>query len=149
MDKLIVDIDAIADPHVAASQRTLFGLVEVLVKANAAQEKTIRQLKDEVNRLKGEQGKPEIRKQKAGGDAVDPSHSSEADRKKRSEQKPRVKKAKKKNTVKIDRWIDYDVDKDSLPPDAKFQGYETRVVQDLKSLQKMLNSGWPYIIPSH
>lgn len=64
LEKLTVDIDAIADPHVAAVQRTLFGLVEVLVEANKAQAKTIQQLKDEVNRLKGEQGKPDIRKQK-------------------------------------------------------------------------------------
>jgi len=132
LEKLTVDIDAIADPHVAAIQRTLFGLVEVLVEANAAQAKTIQQLKDEVNRLKGEQGKPNIRKQKKGADEVDPKHSSEADRKRRGEQKPRTKKTKKKNTVKIDRRVDCDVDKDSLPPDAKFKGYETRVVQDLK-----------------
>ena len=131
LEKLTVDIDAIADPHVAAGQRTLFGLVEVLVEANAAQGKTIQQLKDEVNRLKGEQGKPEIRKQKTGADAVDPKHSSEADRKRRGDQKPRAKKNKKKNTVKIDRRVDCDVDKDSLPPDVKFQGYETRVVQDI------------------
>jgi hypothetical protein len=132
LEKLTVDIDVIADPHVAAIQRTLFGLVEVLVEANAAQAKTIQQLKDEVNRLKGEQGKPNIRKQKTGADEVDPKHSSEADRKKRGEQKPRTKKTKKKSTVKIDRWVDCEVDKDSLPPDAKFKGYETRVVQDLK-----------------
>lgn len=132
LEKLTVDIDAIADPHVAAVQRTLFGLVEVLVEANAAQAKTIQQLKDEVSRLKGEQGKPNIRKQKTGADTVDPKHSSEADRKRRGEQKPRAKKTKKKNTVKIDRRVDCDVDKDSLPPDAKFKGYETRVVQDLK-----------------
>ncbi len=132
LEKLTVDIDAIADPHVAAVQRTLFGLVEVLVEANAAQAKTIQQLKDEVNRLKGEQGKPNIRKQKTGADAVDPKHSSEADRKRRGEQKPRAKKSKKKNAIKIDRRVDCDVDKDSLPPDAKFKGYETRVVQDLK-----------------
>jgi hypothetical protein len=132
LEKLTVDIDAISDPHVAAIQRTLFGLVEVLVEANAAQAKTIQQLKDEVNRLKGEQGKPNIRKQKKGADEVDPKHSSDADRKRRGEQKPRTKKTKKKNTVKIDRRVDCDVDKDSLPPDAKFKGYETRVVQDLK-----------------
>ena len=141
LDKLTVDIDAIADPHVAAGQRTLFGLVEVLVEANAAQGKTIQQLKDEVNRLKGEQGKPEIRKQKTGADTVDPKHSSEADRKKRSEQKPRAKKNKKKKAVKIDRQVDCDVDKDSLPPDAKFQGYETRVVQDLKIITDNVEFG--------
>jgi len=56
LEKLTVDIDAIADPHVAAVQRTLFGLVEALVEVNATQAKTIQQLKDEVNRLKGEQG---------------------------------------------------------------------------------------------
>lgn len=132
LEKLTVDIDAIADPHVAAVQKTLFGLVEALVEVNATQAKTIQQLKDEVNRLKGEQGKPDIRKQTTGTDAVDPKHSSEADRKKRDDQKPRAKKTKKKNTVKIDRRVDCEVDKDSLPPDAKFKGYETRVVQDLK-----------------
>jgi hypothetical protein len=132
LEKLTVDIDAIADPHVAAVQRTLFGLVEALVEINAMQAKTIQQLKDEINRLKGEQGKPDIRKQTTGTDAVDPNHSSEADRKKRGDQKPRAKKTKKKSTVKIDRRVDCDVDKDSLPPDAKFKGYETRVVQDLK-----------------
>jgi len=132
LEKLTVDIDAIADPHVAAVQRTLFGLVEVLVEVNATQAKTIQQLKDEVNRLKGEQGKPNIRKQKTGADATNPKHSSEADRKRRGNQKPRAKKTKKKKTIKIDRRVDCDVDKDSLPPDAKFKGYETRVVQDLK-----------------
>lgn len=132
LEKLTVDIDAITDPHVAAVQRTLFGLVEVLVEINAAQRKTIQELKDEVNRLKGEQGKPDIRKQKTSADAIDPKHSSEADRNKRGEQKTRAKKTKKKKTVKIDRRVDCDVDKDCLPPDAKFQGYETRVVQDLK-----------------
>jgi len=76
--------------------------------------------------------KPDIRKQTTGTDAIDPKHSSEADRKKRGDQKPRAKKTKKKNTVKIDRRVDCDVGKDSLPPDAKFKGYETRVVQDLK-----------------
>ena len=132
LEKLTVDIDAIADPHVAAVQRTLFGLVEALVEVNAMQAKTIQQLKDEVNRLKGEQGKPDIRKQTTGAGAVDPKHSSEADRKKRGDQKPRTKKTKKKSTVKIDRWVDCEVDKDSLPTDAKFKGSETRVVQDLK-----------------
>ena len=132
LEKLTVDIDAIADPHVAAVQRTLFGLVEALVEVNATQAKTIQQLKDEVNRLKGEQGKPDIRKQTTGTGAVDPKHSSEADRKKRGDQKPRTKKTKKKSTIKIDRRVDCDVDKDSLPPDAKFKGYETRIVQDLK-----------------
>ena len=132
LEKLTVDIDAITDPHVAAVQRKLFGLVEVLVEINAAQGKTIQELKDEVNRIKGEQGKPDIRKQKTSADAIDPKHSSEADRNKRGEQKTRAKKTKKKKTVKIDRRVDCDVDKDCLPPDAKFQGYETRVVQDLK-----------------
>ena len=112
LEKLTVDIDAITDPHVAAVQRKLFGLVEVLVEINAAQGKTIQELKDEVNRIKGEQGKPDIRKQKTSADAIDPKHSSEADRNKRGEQKTRAKKTKKKKTVKIDRRVDCDVDKD-------------------------------------
>ena len=81
LEKLTVDIDAIADPHVTAVQRTLFALLEALAEVNATQAKTIQKLKDEVNRLKGEQGKPDIRKQTTGTDAVAPKHSSEADRK--------------------------------------------------------------------
>ena len=40
--------------------------------------------------------KPDIRKQTTGTDAIDPKHSSEADRKKRGDQKPRAKKPKRK-----------------------------------------------------
>jgi len=130
MAGLAKDIDAIVDPHVASVQKTLLNLVEVLVEANASLKKLNQSLKDENNRLKGEQGQPTIRPQKKGG-ATDTNISSDADRKKRGEKKPRKKKGKKKQEIKIDKHIVCEIDKTILPPDAEYKGMETRVIQDL------------------
>lgn len=133
LDEIAIEIETIPDKRIANSQRLLLNLVEVLSEENESLKKTIQALKDEINRLKGEQGKPAIRKQTKEGDLTNPNHSSEKDRKRRSEQKkPRKPKVKKKTTVKIDRRVVIEFDKNGLPPDAMFKGYETRVVQDIK-----------------
>ena len=62
LKKLTAEIDAIADTRVADIQRTLLNLVEVLLAENESLKEIIQQLKDEVNRLKGEQGKPDFSK---------------------------------------------------------------------------------------
>jgi hypothetical protein len=129
LDKLTVDIDAIADPHVAAIQRTLFNLIEILVSENEMLRETIQKLKDEISRLKGEQGKPDVRKQTKGGNN---NHSSESYRKNCRNKKTHKPKNKKKQTVKIDRQITCEIDKRNLPDDAVFKGYEKRIVQDIK-----------------
>ena len=64
LKKLTAEIDAIADTRVADIQRTLLNLVEVLLAENESLKEIIQQLKDEVNRLKGEQGKAEFSKKK-------------------------------------------------------------------------------------
>ena len=59
------------------------------------------------------------------------------------------KKAKKKNTVKIDRHITCKIDKSSLPDDAVFKGYETRVIQDIKIVTDNIEFKLPvYYSPS-
>ena len=58
----------------------LLNIVESLVDENETYRKTIQELTDEINRLKGEQGKPKIRPQKNNGKG---NHSSEEERKKR------------------------------------------------------------------
>jgi hypothetical protein len=124
LDELTIDIESIADKQLANSQRLLLNLVEVLLEENEALKKTNQAFKNEINRLKGEQGKPSLRKQ---------NHSSEKDRKRRGEQnKPRKPKIKKKKDVKIDRRVVIEFDKNGLPPDVIFKGYETRVIQDIK-----------------
>ena len=84
------NIASISDERVAAVQKTLFNLVEVLVDANAQRDKIIQELKDEINRLKGEQGKPKFDKKKPEKlEPIDSNHSSEDDRNKR---KKKIKK---------------------------------------------------------
>jgi hypothetical protein len=83
-------------------------------------------LRDENNRLKGEQGKPNIKgnKKEASPKA---DHSSESERHKK---RVRHKKSKKVE-VRIDREEILKVDAKQLPADAEYKGYETVVVQDL------------------
>ena len=130
LDELTGEIDSIADKKAVGIIKILINLVEILAEENARCKKTIQQQKDEISRLKGEQGKPNIRKQKSGDIQGKSNHSSEKNRKKKNKNKN--KKAKKKPTVKIDRQVKIEFDKSTLPPDAVFKGYETRIIQDLK-----------------
>jgi hypothetical protein len=57
--------------------KKLLNIIERLASSNEAQESELQQLRDEINRLKGEQGKPDIKaNKKKDGDI-----SSEAERK--------------------------------------------------------------------
>jgi hypothetical protein len=136
LDELTGDIGSIADKKTVAIINVLINLVEMLAEENARLKETGQELKDEINRLKGEKGKPDIRKQKKDDDddPTNPDHSSEKDRNKRGAQKKRKPKNKKTQTVRIDRRVTVEFDKTTLPDDAKFKGYESRIIQDLKIL---------------
>ena len=103
----------------------LLNLVEELKQKNLAQRIQIQQLRDEINRLKGEQGKPTIKPNKKS------DHSSEEERRKRRPPHKREKR-KKLADVKISRDEYLEIDKATLPEDAKFQGYDPVIVQDLR-----------------
>lgn len=102
----------------------LLNLVEELKRENDALRAKVQQLRDEVNRLKGEQGKPKIKPgKKAGGS----NHSSEKERRQPKERKRR----RKVQQIKIDREKKLEVERSQLPNDAKFKGYEVVTIQDL------------------
>ena len=106
--------------HVVIS---LMNLVESLSAKVAQQAEEIQRLRDENNRLKGEQGKPNIKpntKAKA-------SLSSEEERR---ESKPHHKASKQAN-IRIDRVEVVKVDEEHVPADAQFKGYEDVIVQDI------------------
>jgi hypothetical protein len=72
-------------------------------------------LRDENNRLKGEQGKPKIRPNAKGS----PTLSSEQERR-----VPKAHhKAHKHAHLTIDRVETVKLDRQALPPDAQFKGY--------------------------
>lgn len=86
-----------------------------------------RTLKDEINRLKGEQGRPEIAKKKKGDSGG--NYSTEKERSKgKSTQKGR---GKRNHKVSIHKTTTCHVDKKNLPPDAIFKGYSEVIVQDI------------------
>ena len=105
----------------------LFQRLEQLEEENARLQAENQHLRDEINRLKGEQGTPDIR----GNTRKSRDISSEKERKHREPKKEKKSKAKKHNIV-IDRVEVCRVDKATLPNDAEFKGYESVIIQEIR-----------------
>ena len=119
-----LDLDSIVDGPARELVRRLLNLLEEVMADLRAAQAEIQRLRDENNRLKGEQGQPKIKPNKPP-EATD--HSSEKERR-----KPRSwKKGTKVPQIQIDREQVLRVDPAILPPDAAFKGYEEVVVQDV------------------
>lgn len=126
-----------------ALQRIMFlqNLIEKEKSENRSLRADLQQLRDENNRLKGEQARPNIKpnqkKEIPSESEAEPltkspkSHySSESQRAKESQSRSRKKS--KRDQIKIDREVVLDVDSNILPQDAQFKGYQEVIVQDIK-----------------
>jgi hypothetical protein len=102
----------------------LLNLVEELKSENVALREEVQRLRAENNRLKGEQGQPKVKPNKA---KKNQDYSSEQERR----QPKQWGKRGKVDKVAIDREEKLVIDKQELPADAQFKGYESVVVQDL------------------
>jgi hypothetical protein len=87
------DPTTIPDPTLRAVVQTLMNQVETLHEQNRTQAAEIQRLRDEIARLKGEQGKPDIKPSRAPDEPHD--RSSEAERK--PPRTPRGKRSKNQN----------------------------------------------------
>src|SRR5437868_808192 len=103
---------------------SLMNLVEHLSAKVAEQAEDIQRLRDENNRLKGEQSQPKILPHTKAKTAL----SSE---KERRASKPHHK-ANKHAQIRIDRVEVVKVEKQQLPDDAQFKGYEDVIVHDVE-----------------
>jgi len=124
--KINIRPDELEDQELSESFHLLLQIIEHLREENEKLKAENQKLRDEINLLKGEQGKPAIR----GGGKKAKDISSEKDRKKRRKKKKRKSKAKK-HKIKIDRTEKCKVDRDELPEDAEFKGYESVIVQEI------------------
>lgn len=120
-----VDLSAILEEKTRELVKGLLNFIEQLSSNLCEARAENQRLRDENNRLKGEQGKPEIKANVEGEASKD--HSSEKGRK-----KPRKRQAKKKTaSIVIAREEILKVAQAVLPADAIFKGYEENVVQDI------------------
>lgn len=120
-----LDLTGIQDENARQLIVRLLNLIEDLSADLRDAQVENQRLRDEINRLKGEQGKPNIK-----GNVPKPvrvNHSSEKERRKPRQHTKRSKKA----TILIDREQIVEVDRATLPADAEFKGYEDVVVQDV------------------
>jgi Transposase IS66 family len=116
------DPNTIEDGVVRQVVLYLMNQVEQLHAKVQEQAEVIQRQRDEINRLKGEQGKPKIKANKPARD-----QSSE---KERRQSKPHHK-ADKQSKIKIDRVEVLTIEAGRLPQDAQFKGYEEVVIQDI------------------
>ncbi len=121
-----IDPKLIADDSVRQMVELLLNLVEELNSKVIKLEEENQKLRDEINRLKGEQGKPEIKGKKPRG--LSNNYSSEKERK----IPKKHSKSRKTESIKIDREEILEYPQDQLPADAEFKGHEEVIIQDLK-----------------
>jgi Transposase IS66 family len=121
-----VQLNRINDPDIKGVVQQLANLLEQALTEIDALRAENQRLKDEINRLKGEQGKPNIKPNKPAPTPTT-DHSSEQKR-----QKPTTwSKATKNDKIVLDRTERVPLDLATLPEDVEFKGYARVIVQNL------------------
>jgi hypothetical protein len=120
-----IDLSGIQEENARQLVVRLLNLIEALSADLRDAQVEIQRLRDEVNRLKGEQGKPNVK-----GNTPQPPRPDHSSEKERRKPRPRQKRSKQA-AIRIDREQVLKVDQASLPADAEFKGYEDVVVQDV------------------
>jgi hypothetical protein len=120
-----LDLSSIADERMRELVLRLLNIIETVTADLRAAQAENQRLRDEIARLKGEQGQPPTKPNTPVAPA--PDHSSERERRRPTE---RVKRGKREQIV-IDRTQPLAVDPAILPADALFKGYEEVLVQDV------------------
>ena len=122
---LDINPDEIEDKRYATAFRILFSIIEKQNEEIEFLKAENQKLRDEINLLKGEQTKPNIRGSKRNDDI-----SSEKERRKRKlpqDKEPKLKLDK----IEIHRIETCKVDRSFLPSDAYSKGYRDVVIQDI------------------
>ena len=120
-----LDLTAIQDENARQLIVRLLNLIEKQAADLRDAQAEIQRLRDEIYRLKGEQGKPKIKANTPKPPLT--NHSSEKERHKPCQRS----KSSKKANIRIDREQVVKVEATVLPADAEFKGYEEVVVQDI------------------
>jgi predicted nuclease with TOPRIM domain len=125
LQSLKINPDEIPDKKESQTIRILLHIIEELNKEVQTLKAELQKTRDEMNHLKGEQGKPKFSVPKQNKDV-----SSEKERNTPIPQGERKSK-EKLSKIKIDVTEDCKVDPGILPGDAVLKDYDTVVVQDI------------------
>ncbi len=117
--------------HLTNLEKLLLNVCEFIIGENAQLKKEAQSLKDEINRLKGEQGVPQVRKQTNNNDKSN-DHSSEKDRKKKGRKTSRHKRGSNKAKAKSHQTTVLSMKPEDLPVDAVRNGVKKTLVQDIR-----------------
>ena len=123
IEALDIDLDGIGDAKMRRGFVAVLNIVQQQSKRIADLEVLVQRQRDEIARLKGEQGKPDIKPSNKTGDI-----SSEKRRKNREKRKRRDRGSR---LIEVDRTQRCPADPETLPADAEYKGTETVVVQDV------------------
>lgn len=127
-----LDPEALSEPQFREVFPRLLAFCEEATVAILQLQAENQQLRNEIARLKGEQGGSP--RPPRGGGVLRPAeasqHSSEPERRQRELQPPR-QKGRKLPRLSLDRTETLNQFPEGLPTDARFKGYETVVIQDL------------------
>jgi len=117
-------------PEIGPEERTpvveaLLGFIRQLLDVIAQQEETLRQLRDEIDRLKGQTRRPNLQPSRLETPKADPPTGAKAEEK-------RPGSAKRPKTVELTIHREQLLHWDNAPAGATLRGYERYVVQDLR-----------------
>jgi Transposase IS66 family len=125
----------------------LLNIIEELYSFALEAQKEISDLKDEIRRLKGEQGKPDIRPSKK--DNGNNQISSESERKNLASQDSLRKTSRRRRQLEFHDEKKCVIDKSTLPADAVFKGHSKKIYQGVQTkLHNMLVTREIYYSPS-
>lgn len=120
-----LDLSAIHEENARKLVKILLNQIDELSASLREARNEIQRLRDENNRLKGEQGKPKIK-----ANVLRPSVSQHSSEKERHKKRGRHKRDKKAELV-VHREEVVRIKRENLPADAKFKGYAQVIIQDL------------------
>jgi hypothetical protein len=124
-----LDPASIVDDRLRAAVVALLNVVETVTAELREARAEVQRLRDENNRLKGEQGKPDI-KANTKPHSSRPTATDHSSERERHTPKPWTKRSKCA-ALPVDREEVCTIDPATLPPDAVFKGYADVIVQDL------------------
>ena len=126
--KKIINIGSL-DFSKPETQKELLNILETLASMVISLKQENQDLKDEINRLKGEQGKPNIKPNTK--DKPNDENSSTPGKMETGEKKI-WNKGSKKDKIKIDKTEVVELNTTNLPSDIEFKGYREIIIQDIE-----------------